>query len=191
MKKNLGPQMAVYPMPVLMIATYGEDGTVDVMNAAWGMICAENKIALFLDEEHKTTKNILARKAFTVSLADKAHMDAADFFGMVSGNSVPDKFGRTGYKALKSEFVDAPVIDEFPLVMECELADIIERGNVYAVIGEIKNTAADETVLKADGSVDPAKLEALVFDPFGSGYYTVGEKAGQAWQEGAAFTEKL
>ena len=190
MKKNLGPLGAVYPMPVLMIATYGEDGTVDVMNAAWGMICAENKIALFLDEDHKTTLNILARKAFTVSIADKAHVDAADFYGIASGNDMPDKFARTGYTALKSGFVDAPVIDEFPLVMECELEQIIDSGNVYAVIGNIVNTAADESAVGEDGKVDPEKLNALIFDTFRAGYYTVGEKAGQAWQDGMKYMDK-
>ncbi|MGN1100668.1 MAG: flavin reductase family protein, partial [Huintestinicola sp.] len=126
MKKNLGVVQAVFPMPVLMVAAYGEDNKVNVMNAAWGMICNSDRIALFIDEEHKTTQNILKKKAFTVSIADKAHMDAADFFGIASGNKMPDKFERTGYTATKSEFVDAPVVDEFPIVMECELAEVVE-----------------------------------------------------------------
>ena len=190
MKKDLGPISAVFPMPVLMIATYGSDGTVDVMNAAWGMIGAEDKIVLFLDEDHKTTKNILERKAFTVSLADKAHMDAADYYGMASGNDTPDKFARTGYTAVKSGYVDAPVIEEFPIAMECLLADIIDRDNIYAAVGKIVNVRADEAVLGDDGKVAPEKLNALIFDTFGGGYYSVGEKAGQAWNEGAVFMDK-
>ncbi|MBR0464754.1 MAG: flavin reductase, partial [Clostridia bacterium] len=108
MKKSIGVTQAVYPMPVLMIAAYDETGKVNVMNAAWGMICAMDKIALFIDEDHKTTQNILTAKAFTVSLADQAHMDVADFFGIASGNKMPDKFERTGYHAVRSEHVNAP-----------------------------------------------------------------------------------
>ena len=125
MKKNLGVVQAVYPMPVLMVAAYDETGKVNVMNAAWGMICAMDKIALFIDEEHKTTQNLLKTKAFTVALADRAHMDVADFFGIASGNKMEDKFERTGYHAVKSEHVNAPIVEEFPVVMECELAEII------------------------------------------------------------------
>lgn len=185
MKKNLGPKPAVFPMPVLMVAAYDENGTVNVMNAAWGMICDTDKIALFIDEDHKTTKNIRAVKAFTVSLADKANMEAADFFGIATGNKMPDKFSRSGLHAHKSEFVNAPVIDEFPVVMECELAEIVETSNLHAVVGRIVNAAAEESVLSASGKVDPMKLNALIFDQFQSGYYVASEKAGQAWNAGA------
>ena len=184
MKKDLGILQAVYPMPVLMIATYDEEGKVDVMNAAWGNICASDKIALFISEPHKTTKNIRKVKAFTVSIADAKHMDVADFFGIASGNTMEDKFERTGYTAIKSEKVNAPIIDEFPLVMECELAEIIETDNLHAVVGKIVNVAADEEVLDENGKVDPAKLNAIAFDNFQSGYYQMGEKAGQAWDAG-------
>ncbi len=184
MKKDLGVLQAVYPMPVLMIATYDEEGKVDVMNAAWGNICAPDKIALFISEPHKTTKNIRALKAFTVSLADKAHLDEADFFGIASGNKMADKFARSGLTAVKSDKVNAPVIAEFPLVMECELAEIVNTENLHAVVGRIVNVAAEESVLDADGKVDVAKLEAFAFDNFRSGYYAMGEKAGQAWDNG-------
>lgn len=184
MKKDLGILQAVYPMPVLMIATYDENGKVDVMNAAWGNICASDKIALFISEPHKTTKNIRKAKAFTVSIADQAHMDVADFFGIASGNDMEDKFERTGYTAVKSDKVNAPVIDEFPLVMECELAEIVETDHLHAVVGKIVNVAADETVLDENGKVDPVKLNAIAFDNFQSGYYAMGDKAGQAWSAG-------
>lgn len=184
MKKDLGVLQAVYPMPVLMIATYDEDGKVDVMNAAWGNISAIDKIALFIGEAHKTTKNIRKTKAFTVSIADAAHMDVADFFGMASGNNMEDKFERTGYTAIKSEKVNAPIINEFPLVMECELAEIVETENLHAVVGKIVNVAANEEVLDEDGKVDPAKLNAIAFDNFKNGYHKMGEKAGQAWDAG-------
>lgn len=189
MKKDLGILQAVYPMPVLMIATYDEEGKVDVMNAAWGNICASDKIALFISEPHKTTKNIRKIKAFTVSIADAKHMDVADFFGIASGNTMEDKFERTGYTAIKSEKVNAPIIDEFPLVMECELAEIVETENLHAVVGKIVNVAADEEVLDENGKVDPVKLNALAFDNYQHGYYKLGEKAGQAWDAGKKFMD--
>lgn len=144
----------------------------------------------FIDEDHKTTQNILKKKAFTVSIADKAHMDAADFFGIASGNKMPDKFERTGYTAAKSEFVDAPVIDEFPVVMECELAEVVDTESMYCIVGKIINTAAEESVLSENGKVDPEKLRALIFDPIKHGYYVSGEQVGKAWNAGTGFMNK-
>lgn len=190
MKKNLGVVSAIYPMPVLMVAAYDENGKVNVMNAAWGMMCSSDKVALFIDEEHKTTQNLLKTKAFTVALADRKHMDVADFFGIASGNKINDKFERTGYTAVKSEFVNAPVIEEFPVVMECELAEVVETENLYAIVGKIVNTAAEESVLSENGKVDPAKVKALIFDEFQSGYYVTGEKVGKAWNAGAGLMKK-
>ena len=190
MKKDLGVVQAVYPMPVLMVAAYDEAGRVNVMNAAWGMICAMDKIALFIDEDHKTTQNLLKSKAFTVALADRAHMDVADFFGIASGNKMADKFERTGYHAVKSDFVNAPVIEEFPVVMECELAEVTSTESFYAIVGRIVNTAAEERVLSENGKVDPAKLEALIFDQFQHGYYVSGEQVGKAWNAGAGLMKK-
>lgn len=190
MKKNLGVVQAVYSMPVLMVAAYDEEGKVNVMNAAWGMICGTDRIALFIDEDHKTTQNLLKTRAFTVSLADREHMEAADFFGIATGNKMQDKFERTGYTAVKSEFVNAPVIDEFPVVMECELAEVAQTESFYAIIGKIVNTAAEERVLSENGKVDPAKLEALIFDQFQHGYYVSGEKVGKAWNAGARLMKK-
>ena len=185
MKKNLGPLPAVYPMPVLMVAAYDENGKVNAMNAAWGMICSMDKIALFIDEEHKTTQNLLKTKAFTVALADREHMDVADFFGIATGNTMTDKFERTGYTAVKSEFVNAPIIEEFPVVMECELFQVVENESFYCIVGKIVNTAAEEAVLNEEGKVDPARLNALIFDQFQAGYYVSGERVGQAWDAGA------
>ena len=187
MKKSIGTVGGVYPMPVLMVAAYDENGKVNVMNAAWGINCGEDKLALFISEDHKTTQNILKTKAFTVSIADKDHMDVADFFGIATGNTMSDKFERTGYHALRSEYVNAPVIDEFPLVMECELAEIVETKNLYAVIGKIVNIAAEEAVLSDTGTIDPSKLHALIFDTFQNGYYLCGEQVGKAWDAGACW----
>ena len=190
MKKDLGAVQAVFPMPVLMVAAYDETGKVNVMNAAWGMICAMDKIALFIDEDHKTTQNILKTKAFTVALADQAHMDVADFFGIASGNKMENKFERTGYHAVKSGHVNAPIIEEFPVVMECELAEVIHTENMYAIVGKIVNVAAEEAVLDEKGKVDPERLHALTFDQFKHGYYVSGEQVGKAWNAGAVLMKE-
>ena len=190
MKKDLGALPAVYPMPVLMVATYDENDVVDVMNAAWGMVCDMDKIALFLGEDRKTTKNIHAMKAFTVSIADRAHMAEADFFGIASGNTMADKFERTGLHAVKSTRVNAPIIEEFPVVMECELAEVIDTEHMYAIVGKVVNVAAEESVLDEKGKVDPEKLGALIFDQFRSGYYVTGEQAGKAWNAGKDLMKK-
>ena len=187
MKKDIKNKLAVFPMPVLMIAAYDENGVVNVMNAAWGMISAMDKITLFIDEDHKTTKNIRAVKAFTVSIADKAHMAEADFFGIATGNKMADKFAKTGFHAVKSSHVNAPIIEEFPVVMECELAEIVETENIHAIVGKIINAQADESVLDDKGKVDVSKLHVMIFDQFQNNYYTSGEKVGKAWSEGAKF----
>lgn len=184
MRKDLGKQPALFPLPMLMIAAYDENGTVQVMNAAWGMISGMDKIALFIDESHATTKAIRKTEAFTVSIADREHMDVADYYGIATGNKMPDKFVKSGYHAKKSEHVNAPVIQEFPVAMECELAEIKETENFHAVVGTIMNVSVDEKVLSDNGKIDPMKLNALIFDHFQSGYYVVGEKVGQAWNAG-------
>lgn len=186
MRKDLGVQPALFPMPVLMVAAYDENGTVNVMNAAWGTICDMDKIALIIDEDHKTTQNIRKVKAFTVSIADAAHMEDADFFGIATGNKMPDKFEKSGYHAVKSSFVNAPIITEFPVALECELAEIVQTDNLHAVVGKIVNVSAEEFVLSENGKIDPVKLNALIFDQFQSGYYVAGEKVGQAWNAGSA-----
>ena len=189
MKKDLGTVQAVFPMPVLVIAAYDGNGTVQCMNAAWGQICDSDKIALFLDPDHATTKAIVARKAFTVALADRAHMAEADYVGIVSGNQVADKFARSGLTAAKSAHVDAPVIEQFPVAMECTLAEVAETKTLYAIVGTIVNTVAEERVLDEKGKVDPARLDAIAFDQFRHGYYATGEKAGQAWNAGSALAK--
>ena len=184
MKKDLGKMPAVFPMPVLIVAAYDENGTVQAMNAAWGMICDMDKIALFIDEDHATTKAIRQSRAFTVSLADRDHMAAADFFGIATGNKMADKFVRSGCHAEHSANVNAPVITEFPVTMECTLAEIAETDTLHAVVGTIVNVVADEAVLADNGKIAPEKLNALIFDQFQSGYYIAGEKVGRAWNAG-------
>ena len=185
MKKSLGVKPYLFPMPVLMIATYGEDGTVDVMSMAWGGICASNLVALNIDEDHKTAENIKKRGAFTLSIADVDHLAEADFFGIATANKMPDKFARSGLHAVKSEHVDAPVVEEFPITLECKVAQLQNADGNFRVVGEIVNVLAEEKVLDEQGKVDPTKLGAFVFDQFQSGYYAIGEKVGQAWHSGA------
>ncbi|MCR4633393.1 MAG: flavin reductase family protein [Erysipelotrichaceae bacterium] len=184
MKKDLEIIDAVYPMPVLMVAAYDENEKINVMNVAWGQIADDDKIILFIGEGKKTWLNILASKAFTVALADKDHMDVADFFGIASGLRIDDKFERTGYHAVKSDKVNAPIIEEFPVVMECELLEHLKDEYISAIVGKIINVKADEEVLDEKGKVDVTKLNALIFDQFQNGYYVTGEKVGQAWNAG-------
>ena len=190
MLKDLGSIPAVFPMPVLMVATYGEDGTVDIMNVAWGGICGMDKIALNLAPERKTLKNIKAKKAFTVALADEARIKEADFLGTASGNTMPDKFARTGLHAVKSAHVDAPVIQEFPVTMECRLEEVRECFGEQRVVGTIVNVLAEERVLDGEGKVDAGKLGAIMFDQFRNTYYTAGKEIAKAWRVGAEFMKK-
>lgn len=190
MKKDLGIAQAVCPMPVLMVAAYDENGKVNVMNVAWGQIAGSDKIYLCIGKGKKTLANIKVSRAFTVALADRAHMVAADFYGIASGNRMDDKFERTGYTAVKSDKVNAPIIDEFPVVMECEFLEELDNENIHGVVGRIVNVKAEERVLNSEGKVDVAKLDVLLFDTFCHGYYTIGEKAGQAWDAGNALMEK-
>lgn len=190
MKKDLGVKPYLFPMPVLMIATYGDGDVVNVMNMAWGGICGENMVSLNIDEDHKTSQNIKKRGAFTLSIADIPHLQAADFFGIATGNKMADKFERTGLTAVKSRKVDAPIVDEFPLTLECRVVEAKNEVYGFHVIGEIVGVLADESVLDQAGKVDPTKLNAFVFDQFQSGYYAIGEKVGQAWRSGVPLMKK-
>lgn len=183
MRKNFGQQTWFYPLPVLIVGSYDENGKADAMNAGWGGIYERNQVVLCLSAGHKTTKNIKAKGAFTVSFADAAHVAAADYVGMVSGNDTPDKMEKAGFHTTKSEYVDAPVIDELPMALECRLVKVNEDGNI---IGEIVNVSADEAVLDENGKIDPAKLQAIAFDPVNSAYLKLGEKVGNAFKDGAA-----
>lgn len=182
MRKNFGVKPWMYPMPVLIIGTYDAEGIPDAMNAAWGGIYEDNQVVLCLSENHKTTKNIREKGAFTVSFADAEHVAEADYVGLVSGNNVTDKLARAGLHTSRSEFVDAPLIDEFPMALECRLVKFNEDGNV---VGEIVNVSADERILNEKGKVDPAKLQPITFDPVNNVYLKLGEKAGNAFKDGA------
>ena len=183
MRTRLNITEGIFPMPVLMIATYNGDGNVNVMNAAWGTMQERNMVALNLTESHKTVKNIKARGAFTVSIADAAHMVEADYFGIESGNKVSDKFARSGLTAEKAETVDAPVINEFPICLECEFVEYQSNEYGCGVIGKVVNVTADESVM-ADGRIDMSLVNAIAFDPYTHGYYRVTERVGNAFKDG-------
>ncbi len=183
MRKNFGAKPLVYPQPVFIIGTYDKDGTPDAMNAAWGGISESNEISMCLSAEHKTVKNMLARKAFTVSMATVDTVVACDFVGIVSGNDVPNKLEKAGFHTVKSEFVDAPIIEELPMTVECKL--ISYDPEKCRVLGEIINVCADESIL-TDGKIDPAKLRPITYDGMNHAYYALGEKVGNAFSDGAA-----
>ncbi len=183
MRKDIKVTEAIFPMPVLMIATYNEDGSVDVMNAAWGTMQARDHVVLSLTETHKTVKNMKERGAFTVSIADASHVVEADYFGVVSANNTPNKFEKSGLTAIKSENVDAPIIKEFPLCMECEYVEYQDGPYGCGVIGKVVNVTADESILE-NGKVDISKVEAIAFDPYTHGYYKVSERVGEAFKDG-------
>ena len=183
MRKIIKNTEAIFPMPVLMIATYNEDGSVDVMNAAWGTMLSKDQVILNLTETHKTVKNIKKRKAFTVSIADSNHVVEADYFGIVSGNNTPNKFENSGLTATKSEKVDAPIINEFPICFECEFIEYQDDEYVWGVIGKIVNISADEKVMNGD-NIDISKVNAIAFDPYTHGYYEVTKRVGEAFKDG-------
>lgn len=184
MKKDLGIQQAVFPMPVLMVAAYDENGKVNAMNVAWGQIAGSDKIYLCIGKPKKTLANIRVSKAFTVALADKAHMKEADFLGIASGNTMGDKFERTGLTTVKSDKVNAPIIQEFPVVMECEFLEELDTENIHGVVGRIVNVKAEEEALDEDGKLDVTKLSILMFDNAKHGYFVAGDQVGTAWTEG-------
>lgn len=181
MRKNLGAKAILYPMPVLIIGSYDENGTPDAMNAAWGGISEETQISICVSDTHKTAANIIARKAFTVSIADAENVVAADYVGIVSGNKEPDKIKKAGWTAVKSEKVDAPIFNELPLTLECKLISYDEES--CRLVGEIINVCADERIL-TDGKVDLSKFSPITYDTVNHDYLTLGEKVGKAFSDG-------
>lgn len=183
MRVNFGPKTALYPMPVLIIGTYNPDGTPNAMNAAWGGIADTALISICLSENHRTTQNIFARKAFTVSMADVDNVQAADYVGLVSGDEVKDKLAKAGWTVTKSETVDAPLIDQLPFALECTLVSYDKETGL--LLGKICNVCAEERIL-TDGKMDLNKFRPITYDSFGHGYYALGEKVGNAFSDGKA-----
>ncbi len=180
MRKNFGSKTYLYPQPVMIIATYDENGKANAMNAAWGGIVGSDEIIFDLGS-HKTTDNIIKTKAFTVAVGDVEHVVECDYVGVVSANKEPDKMEKAGFTTTKSDFVNAPVINELPLSLECELIKVIDDSKF---LGRIVNVSADEKILDADGKIDLTKFAPITYDPANFGYYRLGEKVGQAFSDG-------
>jgi flavin reductase (DIM6/NTAB) family NADH-FMN oxidoreductase RutF len=183
MKKEINNTEAIFPMPVLMVATYNEDDSVNVMNAAWGSMLSRDHIMLKLTKTHKTVENIMNRKAFTVSIADSKHVVEADYFGVVSGNDTSDKFEKSGLTSVKSENIDAPIINEFPICFECEFIEYQDSQYGCGVVAKVINMMAEDSVFDGD-TIDINKVEAIAFDPYTHGYYKVQERVGEAFKDG-------
>ena len=181
-RKNFGAKPFSYPQPVLIIAAYGENDVPSAMNASWGGISDYKEISMDLSKGHKTVKDRRARGAFTVSMGTLSQMVACDYVGVVSGNKVPDKVAKAGWHVEKSSFVDAPLIKELPLALECKLISYDEETGILK--GEIVNVSADESILDEEGRVDVKKLQPITFDPFNNKYIVLGETVGDAFKIG-------
>lgn len=189
MTKDLGVHPYLIPMPTYMIGTYNEDDSVDVMMMAWGGICANDMVALNLEADHKTVANLRNRKAFTLAVPSVDTMEASDYLGIASANKVPDKFEQSGLHAHKSSRVDAPIIDEYPITLECELVEEKEESYGPRFLGRIVNVIAHEEVLNEKGKIDASKVHAFAFDQTQNDYYALGEKLGAAWNVGMKFMD--
>ena len=179
-----------YASPVLMVATYNDDNTVNVMELHECARTNAGHLALCIGEGKKTHVNIEKRHAFTITLANKELMKAVDYCGTVSGFHVPDKFERAGLKAEKSKHVDAPIILGSPVVIECELIEFVKTDNFTTVLGRIVNVAADESVLNEAGKIDTSKIGMIFYEAFSNSYFALGDKVGKAWQEGKVFSDR-
>ncbi|MBQ7117833.1 MAG: flavin reductase family protein [Clostridia bacterium] len=182
MRKNFGAKAILYPMPVLIIGTYDENGKPNAMNAAWGGISEETEISVCISDTHKTAENVIKAGAFTVSIADRENIVAADYVGIVSGNKEPDKIAKCGWTAEKSEFVDAPLFRDLPLALECKLISYDKA--TCRLVGEIVNVCADESILGADGKIDLDKFSPVTYDPVHHTYRVLGEVVGKAFYDG-------
>ena len=184
MKKDFGVKNWIFPMPVLMIGTYNEDGSADMMNAAWGGVSFDDEITICIDTHHKTWRNIEKRRAFTVAFGTADTIEACDYLGLVSGDKVPGKVAKCGFTPVKSAHVDAPVMAELPLVLECELVSM--NPDNCNVVGRIVNCAAEESVL-TDGIPDAAKMKPVSFDTCAHVYRRMGEAVAKAFSCGKKF----
>ena len=182
MRKNLKAKAYIYPLPVLIVGTYDENGTPNAMNAAWGTVCDTAQVSICLSADHKTVKNLLKTKEFTVALADAENVLAADYVGVVSANDVPDKLKNTGWHIQKSEFVNAPIIQELPLVLECKLVSYDTETELC--IGEVVNVCADENIVDEKGKINLEKFRPICYDCDTHGYYALGERVGNAFSDG-------
>lgn len=182
MRKNFGAKAWLYPMPVLILGTYDENGVPNAMNAAWGGISEEEEISICISADHKTTYNLEKTGAFTVSVATAETVVASDYVGIVSGTKVAEKIQKCGWTAEKSAFVNAPLFSELPFALECRVKSYDPES--CRLVGEIVNVSADESVLDENGRVDAKKLDPIVYDPVAHTYLRLGEVVGQAFSDG-------
>ncbi len=182
MRKDLKANAYIYPLPVLIIGTFNEDGSPNAMNAAWGTVCDTKRVSICLAFDHKTTKNILRDKVFTVAMADQDNVIPADYVGIVSGNDLPNKMQKTGWTAVKGTKVNAPIFEQLPLALECELVTFDEQTEV--IIGEVVSVSVDEKILNEKGKITLEKFKPICYDCGEHGYYTLGEKVGSAFKDG-------
>jgi len=185
MKRSLGAKTLVYPTPVFVVGTYDKAGKPNVMTASWCGICCSQPpgVAVSLRKATYTYGNILERKAFTISIPSESQVKEADYFGLVSGRNT-DKFAATKLTPLKSKLVDAPYVKEFPLVLECKLAHMVELGLHTQFIGEVIDVKAEEAVIGSGGAIDIKKLAPLIFTPDTQNYYGVGEFIAKVFSAG-------
>ena len=188
MKKNIKKDLIMAPMPVLIIGTYDENGVPNAMNAAWGTQCDMDKVILSLTH-HKTTDNLKFKKAFTVAFATKETLVESDYFGIESGKGI-NKIEKAGFHVQKSEFVDAPVIKEYPVTIECEMLELADDGGDYLLIGKVMNVIAEESILDDKGRVDLGKLNLISYDSATHSYRVIGDIVGQAFHDGLTIKNK-
>ncbi len=182
-RHDFGAKPLTLPQPVLIIATYDENGVPNAMNAAWGGISEEDEIAICLSPGHKTVKNFMKTGAFTVSMGDAGHVAACDYVGLATGLTTEDKFARAGFTAEKSSRVNAPVIKDLPVCLECTVKSF--NAETCILLGKIVNVSVDESAM-TDGKLDMAKARPITFDPFNKAYHVIGEKVGDAFSAGKA-----
>lgn len=181
MRKDFGAKPYIYPQPVFVLGTYNADGTPNAMVAAWGGISEATELSMCISAGHKTVKNVLETKAFTVSMATQDKLVECDYLGLVSGSDEPNKLAKAGLHTEKSANVNAPVITELPLTVECRLVSYDK--DTCRLVGEIVNVSADESIL-TDGNIDPSKLRPITYDGVAYGYYVLGERVGNAFSDG-------
>ncbi len=183
MRKNFKANPWFYPLPVIIIGTYDENNSPNAMNAAWGGIVDYDKVQLNMTADHKTSLNMKATNAFTLSFGTKSTVAACDYVGIVSGNDVENKFQKAGFTATKSDVVNAPIINELPMTLECEIVKYSVEGNDLTVIGKIVNISADESIL-TNGTIDYKKMECITYDPVTHNYVELGNSVAKAFNIG-------
>jgi len=185
MKRSLGAKTLIYPTPAWLVGSYDEQGRHNVMTVAWGGICCSQPpcVAVSLRKATYTYGNLMKRRAFTVSVPSQAHVKETDYFGLTSGRDT-DKFAAAGYTPVRSDLVDAPYVQEFPLILECSVVEVFELGLHTQFVGQILDVKADEEVLDAAGIPDILKVLPIIFSPGNWAYYGVGESLGHAFAVG-------